>query len=482
MVRTLLVLVIAAGMVTAGKAEVLLPDSVEHFLRTTPKDSSFIVKLNAMAFDFLKSNPEISRVICERSIHFSKNIHFGRGVARALNVTGSSYWVTGNYEFALNFYHQSAREAEKNNDRISLSEAYHNMGEVYKKLGDYKKAISFLRTSMEWDSRDKVNYDITLYNIGEAYYFLGDFDSALYYFDRGLSKAVQENNPRTIAYSYTGLGRIKHHYKDYYQALAYFTKAEKLWKEQGEIRSLVQTYQDFSETFLELQQPARALDYINMAIVLADDLTAPDLQIYNYRQASKLYAKQGDPTSALHSMEQHDLIEDSLYHEKRRQEVARLQASFESGVRDIENQQLKATHALQEAQIKGQRLTLIALSIALIAAAFMAWTLSRQRKKIQSQKEEIEDLNRSLESKIEERTQQLTRQNIKLAEYAHANAHQLRAPVVSILGLLHLIERIELPEDDKILLDQLTKCGIDLDRITRIIAKNLEEDEVLVDG
>jgi tetratricopeptide (TPR) repeat protein len=236
MVRIILVLAIIAGVFTPGRAEILLPDSVELFLRHSPKDSSYIVRLNRMAFDFLKSNPEISRSIADKAMRFSRSINFTRGVARALNVTGSSYWVTGNYESALNFYHLSARESEKVNDMNGLAESYHNMGEVYKKMGDYTKAIAFLQTSMEWDVR-KVYYDIALYNIGEAYYFLGDYDLASNYFDRALTKALKANNPRAIAYSYTGLGRIKHHDKDYYQALAWYTKAERLWKEQGEIRS-----------------------------------------------------------------------------------------------------------------------------------------------------------------------------------------------------------------------------------------------------
>lgn len=507
MARGILVLVVAAGMFFSAKAEVLLPDSVEILLRKNPKDSSYIVRLNEIAFAFLKSNPDISRAIAEKAMGFAKAINFGRGVTRALNITGSSYWVTGNYESALNFYHRSARESEKIKDNVGISEAYHNMGEVYKKLGDYRKAISFLHTSITWDVNYKRNYDITLYNIGEAYYFLGNYDSAQVYFDRSLSRALKGNNSRTIAYAYTGLGRIKHQHADYYQALSYFTNAEKLWKEQGEIRSLIQTYQDFSSTFLALGQGARALDYINLAIILSDEISAPDLQISNYRQQAELYVFLGDLKNGFAAMEHHTVLKDSIYHEKRRREISRLQAEFESGAREIENQQLKATQALQHAQIRSQKLMLIAVTAALIASAIMAYVLFRQRKKvaevngllrektveIQIQKEEIENqsvelkdlndqlqnLNRSLESKIEERTHRLTWQNQKLAEYAHANAHQLRAPVASILGLLALIERIELPEQDRLLVDKLQICGRDLDRITRVISRNLEEDALL---
>lgn len=486
MVRFTLVLLFAAGITMPLRAEVLLPDSIQIFLKQTPKDSSYVLKLNSIAFAFLKSNPDAGRQLAVQSLDFARAVDFRKGVARALNVIGSSYWATGNYERALNYYHLSAHEAESIHDAVAMGEAYHNMGELYKKLGDYTKGIAFLKMSMKWDEANKLKYDITLYNIGEAFYFLDNYDSAQNYFDRALSRALQINDVRTIAYSYTGLGRIKHKDKDYYQALGYFTKAEKLWKEQGEIRACVQTYQDFSKSYLALRQGQQALDYIKLAMILADEISAPDLQMQNYGQMSELYAYLGDLPKAMAAMQKHVDLKDSIYHESRRRDIARLQAQFELSARDLENQQLKATQALQHAQIRTQKLIVSALTAALAAAAVLAYVWFRQRKKVAEvnqllldKKEEIQELNKSLETKIEERTQRLTWQKQKLAEYAHANAHQLRAPVVSILGLLQLIKRVELPEQDKVLIDKLQECGKDLDQITRVMSKNLEEDELL---
>jgi len=379
------------------------------------------------------------------------------------------------------------------------------MGEVYKKLGDHEKAIEFLNTSMQWDKKQNVNRDITLYNIGEAYYFLGNYTEASNYFERALSMAIKENDARTLAYAYTGMGLIKYKYKEYYPAMAYYTKAEALWKEQGEIRSLIQTYQDFHDVFLELKYYDKAQEYIEMAIQMAREIKSPDLQISNYLREAELFSRQGKHELALGVLRRHIALKDSMYNEKRSEQIARLQTLFETEARDIENQQLKATQSLLDAQIKTRNLLIITISGGLLAAGFLAYIFFRQRSEISKvnnllleknaeineQKGEIEDqtlelknlndqlqdLNKSLECKIEERTRQLTWQNKKLAEYAHANAHQLRAPVVSILGLLNLIEKIQLPEEDKILISHLQKCGRELDQITRTINRNLEEEE-----
>lgn len=482
-----------------------LPDSAKQFLAITPKDSVYVVRLNAFAFSYLKSNPLVGRALAARSMEYARSINFVRGYSRALNITGSSFWVVGDYESALDYYHLSARESQAIRDSVGLSEAFHNMGEVYKKLGDYQRSIDFLNTSLEWDRKNKVKVALTYYNIGEAYYYLDNFKNASDNFERALSLAIKENDLRTIAYAYTGLGLIKHKHGEYYQALAYYTKAEALWLEQGEIRSLIQAYQDFHDTFLELGQFKKADEYISRAIQMAYQIKAPDLQIKNFQRQSELFTRQGLFEKALKALQQHNVLRDSLYNEKRSEQIARLQTLFDTEARDIENQQLKATQALLDAQIRTQNLMIVAVSGGLMAAGLLAYIFFRQRKKIlevnsllvdknaeiQNQKEEIEhqskelknlneqlqDLNRSLESKIEERTRQLIWQNQKLAEYAHANAHQLRAPVVSILGLLSLIERIELPAEDQVLITHLKKCSRDLDHITREISRNLEEEE-----
>lgn len=80
--------------------------------------------------------------------------------------------------------------------------------------------------------------------------------------------------------------------------------------------------------------------------------------------------------------------------------------------------------------------------------------LKAQKKEIEDQREEIilqaqklsalnkslKTLNGQLEDKVTDRTQQLQQKNRKLTEYAFINAHKLRAPVASIMGLVQLFD------------------------------------------
>jgi signal transduction histidine kinase len=200
-------------------------------------------------------------------------------------------------------------------------------------------------------------------------------------------------------------------------------------------------------------------------------------------------------------MQRHTQLKDSMYNLAKAEQIARLQMIFESETKTRENQQLKAEQYIRETQLEQQWLIIYIISAGLLLTGIMAWYLYLQRRKfsllnktlkekndeIGNQKlaiemqataliklnEELQELNKNLESRIDERTKQLTLQNQRLTEYTFINAHKLRAPVSSILGLINLVDQHK-PEELKIILAHLKTCGNQLDLVTREISTNLE--------
>ncbi len=144
---------------------------------------------------------------------------------------------------------------------------------------------------------------------------------------------------------------------------------------------------------------------------------------------------------------------------------------------------------------------LTVISIGLFIVGILAWILFRQRrqilkvnKKLQERNveihdqkeaiemqatallklnEELQELNKTLEQRIVERSSQLLLQNQKLTEYTFINAHKLRAPVASILGLINLMQQVT-PEERETIVNLMKTCGEQLDNIIREISRNLE--------
>lgn len=90
------------------------------------------------------------------------------------------------------------------------------------------------------------------------------------------------------------------------------------------------------------------------------------------------------------------------------------------------------------------------------------------------QAEEINAINENLEKLVQERTVELERKNKALEEYAFINAHKLRAPVASILGLVHIFRTITLDEEGKNVVTHLESSTRKLDDIVGSITKAIE--------
>ncbi len=93
--------------------------------------------------------------------------------------------------------------------------------------------------------------------------------------------------------------------------------------------------------------------------------------------------------------------------------------------------------------------------------------------KIQSN--QIQKMNENLEMLVQQRTEELQRKNRALQEYAFINAHKLRAPVASILGLLQIFKTMPLPAESVQALEHLNESTHRLDAIVSEITESIEK-------
>lgn len=498
--KQFLVFVFLWAITAGGLAQHVLPDSVARRFANAPRDSVYIQQLNSLATSYLKTDPGSSRNIAAYAANLAPKIKFPRGYARALTVMGNSYWYEGIYEYAQNYYMLAAREYLALRDSIGLSQVYNNIGEVNKRLGEYPKALDYLLRSLDYKKNDSTRA-LTLYNIAELYMNLGDFTKAQQYIEQSLPMAISENDERVIAYNEWTIARMRIKLGAYDEARKYLTAAEKRWARLGETRSRIQTCQDLAILERKDGNLDAAEEYLEKTLQLSRQLRVPDLRVNTLAEYARIDSARGNYRRALEMFMASVTLKDSVYNLLKADQIARVQAIYENERHEQENLQLRNETALKEAQLATQHVLIIAITVGLGIASVLMYFLIRQRRKIlevnrdlkekneeiHEQKQAIEkqaidlrtlndrlqDLNRSLEERIDERTQQLRLQNQRLAEYAFINAHKLRAPVASILGLISLLEQADQGEQEEIL-RHLKTCGLRLDDTIHEIGRDLE--------
>lgn len=101
--------------------------------------------------------------------------------------------------------------------------------------------------------------------------------------------------------------------------------------------------------------------------------------------------------------------------------------------------------------------------------------IQAQNEEIMAQAEEIQGINENLEMLVKQRTAELEKKNKALEEYAFINAHKLRSPVASILGLVNLLAKSGQKDDTTVIREHLKHSADKLDAIVRSITKAIEK-------
>ncbi|MBL6448717.1 tetratricopeptide repeat-containing sensor histidine kinase [Fulvivirga sp. 29W222] len=469
-------------------------DSLSQILENVTTDTAEVDVLNELAFAYLHVDPIASRDDVDIAYESAQRLDYEEGKAKSLNVYGGLEWALGNYNKSLEYYLQALQIYQALNEELLAAQVTNNIGEIYKKLGEVDKSLSYLLQAIK--VLEKHGYPTLGYvNIGEAYLMLSNSDSALYYFQKALVSNENERNVQYEAYAYHGIAEAELELKRYEASMINANKALQLRVNNRDHRGASYTYLLLGKVYDGLEQYDSSLYFHNMALAEAKAIGARDIEMNVLQSKATVFADNNMFDSAYRSHIKHTLIKDELFTEEKSNQIAKLQTTFETEL-------LKKEKQAAEIMLKQQNTVIIAIVMLFILAIAVASAFYKQRKiqqnvnrlleskneQIQAQSEEIltqseevrklnqnlERLNQGLENKIRARTQALKDQNKLLAAYAHSNAHELRAPVASVMGLVNLLEKSNLKDNEREIVDHLMKSTEELDAVIREIRARLE--------
>lgn len=256
--------------------------AIKWLKMTRQEDKIGQVILSKARLLLYENNFAESEIQTVRALKYGKNFQNNRLVFDSYTVLGLTFHELNDFKMAIYYFNLALNELnihkEEFNSEELFAQTYNNIGRVYLKSNNHKKAQENFRKGLNVANLKKINplvYAILLDNL--AYSKLQNKE-AVSEVDFLIPLKVRDSvsNNLGVVVSYTRLGEWSLSKKDTLKAIDYFTKGLKLSEE-------VKSYRDKLKLleFLSLTEPEKTLEYKNEIIALNDKLLTEERAIRN---------------------------------------------------------------------------------------------------------------------------------------------------------------------------------------------------------
>ncbi|MDP4258967.1 MAG: tetratricopeptide repeat protein [Bacteroidota bacterium] len=244
------------------------------------------------------------------------------------------------------------------NDPTIKAEVQRQMGILYREQGQYKKAITAFRKSMDmyWAARDTLYFLDAASSLSIVYMNMKQPDSSLALLNRNLplveglrgydyQKAMMQER----------FGDAYYAQARYDEAMESYGKAYRIFGAENNRADMAYESMNLGKTYAALKKYREAQNYLLISYRINDSLKQTNYAHDAAEQLASLYKATGDWRQAYHWLEKESELQDSLALTDENEKTAQLQAKYETEKKDEEISLLKKDQELNRAIVQRQR-------------------------------------------------------------------------------------------------------------------------------
>jgi tetratricopeptide (TPR) repeat protein len=440
-----------------------LADSLARALKNHPQEDTVRVQiLNALAFEKHFNFPSEGVVYALDARELSERLNYSQGKATSYRCTGLALWTQGSYESSLRAFLSGLKIADSCRFVQLQADLNGNIGLVYVGTKNYQLARQYFEASLQLQRqlKNRKREIVMLNNLGDCYRNLKQPEKALQFYmesrDLGLPiDYLLETNNRNIGNVYEDQGLYDH-------ALQYYMDSKKLGDRFNAKRERCQVRLSIASVYKKKKAWAKATEYAKEALAIAEAGNLRALIRDCHQSLYEIAEQTANPILALKHLKLFDVYSDSVELLSKQSNLTALRLEYEIEKRQLEIETLKVNAGQKELELSLRNYLLfmtiasVVLLVGLLLFALYHYRFQKNRNKL-------------LEDSVRQRTATLEEQNKALADYAHFNAHRLRAPLASIMGLVNLLTDPRQPRDFTTQSDMLTHLKISCDNLDSVI-------------
>lgn len=345
---------------------------------------------------------------------FYRDVQDNEGLYRSTQRIASAYSANANYKMAYTYYKDLIGIAEKLNDKEKLARVYIGVGEMFRKLNDIEKCISYTNKALEVAQKSGFNNlaESCYLNLGIAYSDLKQIDPAVEYLNRALKLNDITNDRLKKAQELNTIGSIYFDLENYEKALGYFKQTLEIYRELNYISGFIMCNNNIGTSLMQLQKYNVAKPYLIEAYFAAKNNKGNVESLINSTyNLAQLYEATGDYKSALEYMDIYTTLNDSLYNVENSKNLAEIEAKYESEKKEQQNKLLLLSNEKKQMGIYYA----LGACLLLTGLFFLVYRSYRQKQKANIELAEKSSIIEEKSRIVEEQHKDIT-DSIKYAE------------------------------------------------------------------
>lgn len=385
-------------------------DSLKNLLAKATTDSTKVLTLYELWWAYAYTKPETGKIYLDQSLRLSREIGYARGEAKALQGIGATYYYSGNYAQALQYYEEAEQIYKKLNDQLGIGNVLSNKSLVYYNQGQYPKALETNVQAIRIGEslRDTTLRAASFNNIATIYAKQGDINQAMNYFQQALLFHKSKKNRQGVAYTQDNIAGMLKEKGDFTQALAYLEEALKTFQSLNDKRGIGEITNNIGDIYLMQSKYSQARKYsldalgiwqaledktgmahslillataykktglfenaLNHALQsynLAQEVGLRDIIKTSSQQLAEIYAFQNDYQKAFEYYQIYDITKDSLFNQESLRQLTEMRTKYQAQAKEQEINTLKVEQRAKDAELQQKNIINYALiSILLIS-------------------------------------------------------------------------------------------------------------------
>ncbi len=464
-----------------------------------------IMAINKEAFTEIFSDLQKADSLADLAYNIALYQNDSVAIARAVSVKGSVNWGYAKYNLSLKWYFNSLARYEALHDTVGIINSFNNIAEVYKKLQYHENSLRYLhRAKRLINAYSKVDNTV-LNNLNIAQVFINTHknDSAKFYLDLAKNLPEKEVSIKMTSFMNYLYAKLKKNQEQYDEAIVYIEQSIHFAGLINNVVRLADAFLLLGELKVAIADVEEAKLEFNKALEIGKKHGYEHIELEVYKNLYKIAINQDDTSKAFEYLLHYSEIKDNIYNLSVSRQAAEFETVYQLEKMEKENSLLQQKQDNSSNIIKYQVAFIMAAIMALLIAVYFLLLVNKQRKSlkvaiaelevksrlVEAQKHKLEKqsnttdvlnkeltlLNKNLDTRAQEIAREMEVKNKKMNKYAFMNAHKLRAPIASILGLINLFGKDISTQDEKTMIKMLKESAHNLDNVVHEIKDVIDE-------